>query len=79
MTEDKEPKLLLKVEMWDYGDEGVKASYMLPHITSERWIEFYQVFFENLCHEIAKVPGADLLYGLVGVGEEEDGEGEDQS
>lgn len=80
MTEEnKEPKLLLRVEMWDLGpEEGIKATYMLPHIVSEEWVEFYKVFFENLCNEIAKVPGAELLYGLVGIGEE-DGEGEDQS
>lgn len=80
MTEENKEKLILRIEMWDHGDDGVKASYILPHITGEQWIEFYQVFFENLCEQIAQVPGAELLYGLVGpFGEEENEEGEDQS
>lgn len=80
MTEEtKEPRLILKIEMWDMGvDDGIKAKYTLPHIQDESWVQFYKIFFESLCAEIAKVPGADLLYGLVGIGEKDE-EGEDQS
>jgi hypothetical protein len=81
MTDKEETKeLLLRVEMYDCGDKGIMGSYLLPHIEDETWVEFYQTFFQALCLEIANVPGADKLMGVLPTPEElENEEGEDQS
>ena len=79
-NKDDDKKLLLKIEMWDCGEKGIMADYLLPVINDDYWIEFYQNFFEALCLEIANIPGAEKLMGVLDLPKEEDnGEGEDKS
>jgi hypothetical protein len=71
MSEDK--KILLEIKMWLEDTKTVGTKYVLPHVTDETMVDFYRLFFHKLCEEIAKVPGAENLIGLLtGITEEKD-------
>jgi len=70
----KKKETLLKIEVWVESDENLGIKWSLPHVTDDAMVEFYRKFMEQLCLQIAKVPGAEKLAGLFVLEEEtEDG------
>jgi len=64
---------LLEIKIWIDEEQNLRVQWALPHVTDDTMVEFYATFMEELCKQIAKVPGAEKLVGLsVQVKETED-------
>lgn len=75
MSEDK--KTLLEIKLWLEDVNKIGSRFVLPHVDDDDMVIFYRRFFEVLCQEIAKVRGAEKLFGLM-VGVEEETEDADR-
>lgn len=55
---------LLEIKIWIDEEENLGVKWALPHVHDDKMVEFYIAFMEELCNQIAQVPGAEKLAGL---------------